>query len=347
MELLFNIGSFGLKLLLVVAAIMVVVSFIGSLIQRSKGPSSGQVLVTPVHEHYRELSATIRRAILDRKEWKAQERARKEKAKNEKKQSGKSSPAERSKVFLLEFHGGLAAAEVADLREQISAILPVVTSKDEVVVKLESSGGLVHNYGLAASQLARLREKGIPLTVCVDKIAASGGYLMACVANNLFAAPFAIVGSIGVVAMFPNFNRLLQKFDVDYMELTAGEYKRTVSMLGKVTEKGRQKFEEELEETHELFKSFITKFRPNLEMDRIATGEHWYGSQAVDLKLIDAIITSDDYIMSKAEESQVYRVEYQAPKSVKEKLAGTLTEVSDRVLLRWWQRLINERRFHL
>ena len=347
MELLFNIGSFGLKLLLVVAAIMLIVSFVGSLIQRSKGPSVGQVTVTPVHEHYRELSATIRRAIFARKEWKAEEKARKEKAKSEKRQSGESSLEKRPKVFLLEFHGGLTASEVADLREQISAILPVVTSKDEVVVRLESSGGLVHNYGLAASQLARLREKGIPLTVCVDKIAASGGYLMACVANNLFAAPFAIVGSIGVVAMFPNFYRLLQKFDVDYMELTAGEYKRTVSMLGKVTEKGRQKFEEELEETHELFKSFITKFRPNLEMDRIATGEHWYGSQAVDLKLIDAIITSDDYIMSKAEEYEVYRVEYQAPKSVKEKLAGTLTEVSDRILLRWWQRLINERRFHL
>ena len=108
-------------------------------------------------------------------------------------------------------------------------------------------------YGLAASQMQRIRDKKLKLTVCVDKVAASGGYMMAVVADKIIAAPFAVLGSIGVLAQVPNFHRLLKKHDVDFEMLTAGKYKRTLTMFGENTDKGREKFQEDIEDTHVLF----------------------------------------------------------------------------------------------
>ena len=227
----------------------------------------------------------------------------------------------KARVFVIEFSGDVAASQVDSLREQVTCVLDVARAKDEVVVKLESPGGMVHSYGLASSQLQRIRARSIPLTVCVDKIAASGGYMMACIAQKIVAAPFAILGSIGVVAALPNFNRVLRKFDVDYLELTAGEYKRTISPLGEITEKGKAKFLEQLEDTHVLFKQFVVENRPCVDLAQVATGEHWYGLRAKNLGLIDEIATSDDYIKAKCETADVYLVEVERKESMKEKLA--------------------------
>ena len=213
------------------------------------------------------------------------------------------------------------AAEVASLREEISAILTIAEKGDEVIVNVESGGGMVHGYGLASSQLDRLRQAEILLTICVDKVAASGGYMMACVANKIYAAPFAIVGSIGVVAQLPNFNRLLKKHEIDYEQHTAGDFKRTLTVFGENTDEGRQKFQQELEETHELFKAFVTKYRPQLDLAKVATGEHWYGQQAIELGLIDAISTSDDVLMQLAGERTVYKLRYQVRKKLADKIA--------------------------
>lgn len=180
---------------------------------------------------------------------------------------------------------------------------------------------MVHGYGLASSQLDRLRQANIPLTICVDKVAASGGYMMACVANKIYAAPFAIVGSIGVVAQLPNFNRLLKKHEIDYEQHTAGNFKRTLTVFGENTDEGRDKFQQELEETHVLFKNFIHQYRPDLDLDTVATGEHWYGQQAIELGLIDAISTSDDVIMKLAETHTVIKVSYQIKKKLADKFA--------------------------
>ena len=140
---------------------------------------------------------------------------------------------------------------------------------------------MVHTYGLAASQLHRITRAGIPLTVSVDKGAASGGYLMACVANTIIAAPFAIIGAIGVLAQIPNFNRALKKVDVDYEVMTAGEHKAPITMFGEITDKGKNKLQQELEETHDLFKGFITQHRPQVPVHEVASGEVWYGQQAI------------------------------------------------------------------
>ncbi|EKY3107589.1 protease SohB, partial [Cronobacter sakazakii] len=208
----------------------------------------------------------------------------------------------------------------------------------EVLVRLESPGGVVHGYGLAASQLQRLRERQIPLTIAVDKVAASGGYMMACVANNIVAAPFAIIGSIGVVAQIPNFNRLLKRNDIDIELHTAGQYKRTLTLLGENTEEGREKFREDLNETHHLFKEFVHSMRPSLDIDAVATGEHWYGVQAKEKGLVDEISTSDDLIIARMAEREVVSLRYMQRKRLMDRFTGSAAQSLDRLLLRWWQR---------
>ncbi|PPY35751.1 protease SohB, partial [Cronobacter sakazakii] len=218
------------------------------------------------------------------------------------------------------------------------AVRAVAKPADEVLVRLESPGGVVHGYGLAASQLQRLRERQIPLTIAVDKVAASGGYMMACVANNIVAAPFAIIGSIGVVAQIPNFNRLLKRNDIDIELHTAGQYKRTLTLLGENTEEGREKFREDLNETHHLFKEFVHSMRPSLDIDAVATGEHWYGVQAKEKGLVDEISTSDDLIIARMAEREVVSLRYMQRKRLMDRFTGSAAQSLDRLLLRWWQR---------
>lgn len=227
---------------------------------------------------------------------------------------------ETSNVFVLDFHGDIKATHVHQLREEISTILTTADKGDEVIVRLESGGGMVHAYGLAAAQLARIKDAGITLTICVDKIAASGGYMMACVADKILAAPFAVIGSIGVVAQVPNFHDLLEKHDIDVEVFTAGKYKRTVTVFGKNTPEDKEKFQEELEETHKLFKDFVTKYRPQLDVEKVATGEHWYGEDAIALNLIDKLETSDSYIMSQMETNQVFAIQTRSKPTLAEKL---------------------------
>jgi len=215
---------------------------------------------------------------------------------------------------VLNFHGDLRAAAVASLREEVTAVLTAAQPEDEVMVRLESVGGLVHAYGLAAAQLLRIRDRRIKLTVAVDKVAASGGYLMACVADRIIAAPFAILGSIGVIAQLPNFNRLLKKHDIDYEQFMAGEFKRTVTLFGENTDKGRHKFQEEIEVTHTLFKEFVKSHRPQLDLDQVATGEYWYGTRALEHRLADELRTSDDYLLDASASADLYEVTFTGKK---------------------------------
>jgi len=241
--------------------------------------------------------------------------ALKSKSKNKKKNADK-----KPQVFVLDFDGDIKATAVKHLREEISTLISTANKGDEVVVRLESGGGLVHGYGLAAAQLVRLKEAGLKLTVCVDKVAASGGYMMACVADNIVAAPFAIIGSIGVVSQLPNFHKWLKNHDVDYEMFTAGDYKRTVTVFGENDEADRAKYQEELEQTHALFKHFVNKYRPELEVAKVATGEHWYGEDALTLHLIDSLQTSDSYILNLMEDSEVYALHSRQKPTLAEKL---------------------------
>ncbi|WP_312080432.1 protease SohB [Acinetobacter schindleri] len=237
------------------------------------------------------------------------------------------------KIYVLDFKGDTAASAVEQLREEITLILATAKAgRDRVIVRLESSGGMVHGYGLAAAQLVRLREAGFHLTICVDKVAASGGYMMACIASEIISAPFAIVGSIGVVAQVPNFNRLLKDNKIDFELFTAGEYKRTVTMFGENTEEGKAKFEEEIQQTHALFKHFVEKYRPQLNVEKVATGEHWYGQDALDLNLVDKLQTSDEYVLGLLPQHDVYTINTRKKPTLGEKLGLQAAQIADSLI---------------
>ncbi|EPG7107610.1 protease SohB [Acinetobacter baumannii] len=237
------------------------------------------------------------------------------------------------KIFVLDFKGDIQASAVENLREEITLILATAKAgRDRVVVRLESPGGMVHGYGLAAAQLVRLRDAGFHLTICVDKVAASGGYMMACIANEIISAPFAVVGSIGVVAQVPNFNRLLKEHNVDFELYTAGQYKRTVTMFGENTPEGKAKFEEELQQTHVLFKHFVEKYRPQLNVDKVATGEHWYGQDALDLNLVDKLQTSDEYLLALLPQHDVYVINSRKKATLGEKLGLQAAQMADSLI---------------
>lgn len=237
------------------------------------------------------------------------------------------------KVYVIDFKGDMAASAVENLREEITLILATAKAgRDRVVVRLESPGGMVHGYGLAAAQLVRLRDAGFHLTICVDKVAASGGYMMACIGNEIISAPFAVIGSIGVVAQVPNFNRLLKEHNVDFELYTAGQYKRTVTMFGENTEEGKAKFEEELQQTHALFKHFVEKYRPQLNVEKVATGEHWYGQDSLDLNLVDKLQTSDEYLLSLLTVHDVYLIQTRRKPTLGEKLGLQAAQMADSLI---------------
>jgi len=336
LEFLYEYGLFLAKTITFVLAVIAIIAVIAASAIKQKH-KKGDLDITDLSEQFEEVEQDIIHALLtkdelkhkekqDKKHAKEKAKAIKEKAKKKAKSSDTEQGSEqdsdnKARVFVVDFKGSIDAKEVTSLREEVTAILSVANKKDEVFVRLESGGGMVHGYGLASSQLDRIRQHEIPLTVSVDKVAASGGYMMACVANNIIAAPFAILGSIGVIAQLPNFNKLLKKNDIDFEQFTAGEFKRTVTMFGENTEKGKEKFIEELEETHVLFKDFVSEHRPSLELDKVATGEHWFGTKALELGLIDTIQTSDDYLQSLSKSHKVVAIKYEVKKGLAEKFA--------------------------
>lgn len=322
MEFLLEYGLFLAKAVTFVLAFMVVVGFVVASAQREKNKDKGRIQVTRLNERLDEMCQTLKAEVVDEKILKEEDKKAKKAEKLARKQEKKSrnEQARKKRVYVLDFHGDIKASATDELRESITAVLSLAEPADEVVVRLESPGGLVHGYGLAASQLARITQKKIPLTVCVDKVAASGGYMMACVADKIVAAPFAVLGSIGVVAQLPNFHRVLKKHDVDYEIFTAGEYKRTVTMLGENTEKGRRKFMEDLEDTHVLFKEFVGEHRPAVNVDEVATGEIWFGRRALEKNLIDLISTSDEYLTAMHPQADIVVVRYEHRKRIQDRV---------------------------
>ena len=326
MEFLSEYGMFLAKAATIVAGLLLMVGGIAALVTRGGGEpeSRGRLDIRHLNDDYDSMALAIKAATLPKKAFKQARKEQKARDKQHEKTA-------RRRVFVLNFHGDLRAAAVASLREEVTAVLTVAQPEDEVVVRLESAGGLVHAYGLAAAQLLRIRDRRIKLTVAVDKVAASGGYLMACVADRILAAPFAIVGSIGVIAQLPNFNRLLKKHDIDYEQFMAGEFKRTVTLFGENTDKGRHKFQEEIEATHALFKDFVKSHRPQLDLEQVATGEYWFGTRALERRLADELRTSDDYLLDASAGADLYEVTFTGKKPLLARLLAHASESLGRI----------------
>lgn len=336
MEFLSDYGLFLLKVVTVVIGIVVVIVVAAAAGRRAA--SHEGLEIEDLNKKYQSLADLLRKAVLNKSDWKVESKAQKARDKTEAKKK-----ESRPRAFVVDFKGDLKASAVPSLREEISAILDVATEKDQVVIRLENYGGVVHEHGLAASQLVRIRDRGIPLLVSVDKVAASGGYLMACVASRIVAAPFAILGSIGVIAQLPNFNRLMDSHGVDFEQVTAGDYKRNVTMFGKNTDEDRARLKEQLEDVHSLFKEAVSTYRPDLDLDKVATGEHWYGTMALELGLADELKTSDELLADLAGEWDLYRVAFKIKQPLQKRLIANVDSVLEKLEAAGWRRRIESR----
>jgi|TARA_B100000085_G_scaffold37488_1_gene30696 serine protease SohB len=331
LEIFLEYGLFLLKVITVLISVIVLISFVAA---SKKSNTSEGLEIENLNEKYKGLSDSLNKAVMEKDEWKKKQKSEKAIAKKNKKKKTR-----KPKAYILDFIGDIKASAVPSLREEVTAILDIAKRNDQIVLRLDNHGGVVHEHGLAASQLARIREKKIHLTVVVDKVAASGGYLMASVANKIYAAPFAILGSIGVIAQLPNFNRLLDNYGVDFEQITAGQYKRNVTMFGKNTDEDREKLKDQLEEIHELFKSSVNEYRPQLDLERVATGEHWYGSKALELGLIDEIKTSDELLIEMAKKYEIFSVKLKVKKPLKKRLLSNIDSLLEKVDdIRWKKR---------
>jgi len=328
MEFFFNYGLFLAKTATIVLAIAAVVLFFVILAGRKQAVEKDSIEIKKLNNKYSDLAMMMNANMLHKEGLKSYLKEEKEKLKGIIKDIKRG--AQKRRIYVLNFHGDIRASAVASLREEITAILTVASENDEVFVKLESGGGVVHGYGLGASQLMRVREKNIPLTVSVDKVAASGGYMMACVGNRIIAAPFAIIGSIGVIAQVPNFNKVLRKHDIEYDQFTAGEFKRTVTMFGENTDEAKVKFREEIEDIHVLFKDFIVQHRPDVDIAKVSTGESWPGTRALERNLVDELKTSDDYLLENSKDADIYEISYKSKKSLAEKIGFHVQQLADK-----------------
>jgi serine protease SohB len=326
LEAFIQLGIFTAKTFIIAAFIIIVLIAFFALLSKGKEKFKGRLKIKNLNEHYAEAADTILTETLSKKEYKQFLKHKKQCLKAEKKTD--ETP---KRIYVLTFHGDIKATAVSSLSEEVNAILSVATPSDEVVVRLESGGGVVHGYGLAAAQLMRIRAANIPLTIAIDKIAASGGYMMACVGNKILASPFSIIGSIGVVVQLPNFHRLLKDKHIDFEQQTAGEFKRTITMFGENTKEGRVKLQHEIEDIHQLFKNLIHENRPTLDIQKVATGEHWLGQQALELNLVDEIKTSDDYLLACSRKAKLYEITYEIKKPFLSRLSSSASLMREKL----------------
>ena len=329
MEYLIQYGLFLAKVVTIVVALVFVLLVLVSVSARQKRDDRhGHIKISKLNDQLDDMLHEVQRAVLDKTAYKAEMKKRKQRHKLE--QQGQKNQAEtrqdaparqKKRIYILDFKGDTAASAVESLREEITAVLSMATTADEVILRLESPGGMVHAYGLASSQLMRIKDRKIPLVICVDKVAASGGYMMACLADRLIAAPFAIIGSIGVLVQMPNFHRILKRHDIDYETITAGEFKTTLSTFGEITQKGRDKVKDDIEDVHQIFKKWVKEHRPSVDIDKIATGETWLGTQAKDRYMVDEIRTSDEVIVRASGEADVFAVSYELRQTLQSRLS--------------------------
>jgi len=333
MEFIADFGLFFLKVATIIIGIVVIIIVAAAAGRKAAGHEGLEV--ENLNRKYQSQAAVLKQAVMNKSDWKAEAKLLKERHKAEVK-----AEESRPRTYIIDFKGDLKASAVPSLREEISAILDVATERDQVIVRLENYGGVVHEHGLAASQLVRIRDQNVPLLVVVDKVAASGGYLMACVADSIVAAPFAILGSIGVIAQLPNFNRLLDEHGVDFEQITAGDYKRNVTMFGKNTEEDRSRLKEQLEDVHSLFKAAVNAYRPDLDLDKVATGEHWYGTRALELGLADELKTSDELLAGLVDERDLFRVAYKIKQPLQKRLMANVDSAMEKLEAATWRRRI-------
>jgi serine protease SohB len=313
-----DIAAFLVKALIIVAAIGGLAILIARL-ARSGEAKDREIKVRSLNERYDDMRDAMDGVLLNKKERKALAKSAKKEVKASAKARRGQEPGKR--IYVLAFKGDMRASAVKRLGSEIDAVLIAARpGTDEAIIRIDSPGGTVTGYGLAAAEILRLREHKIKVTASVDQVAASGGYMMACAADRIVAAPFAVVGSIGVVAPVPNLHRLLKKNEIEFEEMTAGEFKRTVSVLGEITPEGREHFRGKLDATHEAFKAHVKQCRPNVDLAEVANGDHWLAGEALGLGLVDELSTGDELLFRARDRARLYEVTTEAKKTLFQQL---------------------------
>ncbi|KAL7534110.1 hypothetical protein ACHAWF_004724 [Thalassiosira exigua] len=187
----------------------------------------------------------------------------------------------RKNLFVTRFPGDVTASQLNELREEVTGILRASQPRDEALLILQSGGGTVTGYGLAAAQLQRFKANGMKLTV------------------------------IGVISEIPNAYDRLKKEGIEFQTVTAGKYKRTVTPTKKVTKEDLAKSTEDIQEIFDLFKSFVASQRPQLDIEDVATGDTWFGEDALEKGLCDELAAADDVLLEFADGGyDLYEVAY-------------------------------------
>ncbi len=325
------------SLLLLAVLVFAILGIVSALSKKDKKSKEPKVIIQSLSKVYHDRELGLRKKI--------NKYAAKKWLKSKNKLNKKNKPSDKPILFVLDFKGDVKASATQQFRELIDVLL--LHHQDtpcEVLLRIDSPGGMVNQYGFASAQCQRLTQAGIHLTIAIDRVAASGGYMMACVADQILAAPFAVVGSIGVIFQLPNFHRYLDKHNIDVELLTAGDDKRNLTMLAKNTDEDREKCQEQIEEVHALFKNHVANERPQCDMERIATGRYWYGTQAFELRLVDKLITSDDYLLSKYSSHQLYHLSMSSKKDWKKSLSHDGSALLQKAS-QWIERLSSDRLF--
>lgn len=330
MHLLLDLMGFAFRIILITAAILLILSVVlQNVIHPSPGP---RIVVRKYAQKLEKNTRPLRQAALSKTDLKRYFKSKKAEQKARKSRKGDKKP----RLWVLSFKGDIQATEGQTLKDEITAVLQVCEPTDSVMIRINSTGGSVVGYGLVAAHLDRFRKQGLRLTAAVDEAAASGGYLMAAVADEILAAPFSVIGSIGVIATIPNARKLLEDKGIEVMEFTAGEYKRTVTPFSEVTEARRQKLIEQLSDIHTLFKEYVAVRRPSLSIDEVATGEYWYGTRAVEKGLADRLITSDEWLLEQLQDHEIYLVHTLVPgMKIAEKLHKLQAAAKSMVAHKW------------
>lgn len=329
-------SDYFLFLLKSITVVMAIVIIAGTIIRATKEghePSQGKLSITRLNKALEAIRLRMQQETLGKKALKKEVKALKEQHKKEDKSND-----DKPNAYTIRFKGDIQASQVDALRQEVTAILTTAKAGEEVVISIESPGGAVPGYGLAASQILRLKEADLKVTACVDQVAASGGYMMACVADRILAAPFSIVGSIGVLSQVPNIHRFLKRFDVDVDVLTAGKHKAPMTLMGENTEEGKQKHVQDLNAIHTRFKELVKLHREELNIDDVSEGDFWLAEDALKLNLVDEISTSDAYIMSLCAQANVYRVQWQPHKSFEQRIKGATSALMSAMENRLMQR---------
>ncbi len=171
-----------------------------------------------------------------------------------------------------------------------------------VVMRINSPGGVVAPTQELHDAVLRLRQAGKPVVASLGAVAASGGYYVAVACDQIYANPGTLTGSIGVIMQLANLEQLLKKVGVDYVVVKAGQFKDIGNVARAMTLDERRVMQALLDDVHGQFIGAVATGRklPREDVVRLADGRVFSGTQAKELRMVDALGGLEDAVLASA-----------------------------------------------